>query len=100
MHTQIVRGLRIRDAPLLDQPYSLKLELACKLPPFHDAPPVPSKHQTWCLRNRVQATTATSKTPLRLRSNQSPCTIQQGCSENDRPGLAKKKPVECRATDS
>src|ERR1700722_14722641 len=55
MHTQIVRSLRIRHAPLFDQPHSLKLELARKLPPLHDSPPVPSKHLTRCLRNRVQA---------------------------------------------
>src|SRR5258708_140022 len=55
MHTKVLRGLRIRHAPLLDQPHSLKLELACKLPPLHDTPPVPSKHLTRCLRNRVQA---------------------------------------------
>src|SRR5258708_28389552 len=55
MHTEIVRGLRIGDAPLLDQPHSLKLELACKLPSLHDPPPVPLKHLTRCLRNRVQA---------------------------------------------
>src|ERR1700722_602461 len=55
MNTKIKRGLRIRYAPLLDQPHSLKLELSCKLPPLHDTPPVPSKHLTRCLRNRVQA---------------------------------------------
>src|SRR5260370_246623 len=55
MHTEIVRCLRIRHASLFDQPHRLKLELACKLPPFHDSPPVPSKHLTRCLRNRVQA---------------------------------------------
>src|SRR5271167_2955645 len=55
MHTEIERGLRIRDAPLLDQPHRLKLELTCKLPSLHDTPPVPSKHLTRCLRNRVQA---------------------------------------------
>src|SRR2546430_6170246 len=55
MHIKIVRGPRIRHASLFDQPHSLKLELACKLPPFHDSPPVPSKHLTRCLRNRVQA---------------------------------------------
>src|SRR5206468_12716474 len=41
----------------LDQPHSLKLELARKLPSLHDPPPVPSKHLTRCLRNRVQAST-------------------------------------------
>src|SRR6266566_1473197 len=56
MHTEIVRGLRIRHASLFDQPHSLKLELACKLSPLHDPPPVPSKHLTRCLRNRVQPT--------------------------------------------
>src|ERR1700734_3092519 len=55
MHTEIVRGLGIRYAPLLDQPHRLKLELACKLPSLHDPPPVPLKHLTRCLRNRVQA---------------------------------------------
>jgi hypothetical protein len=52
---EIVRGLGKRNASLFDQPHRLKLELACKLPPFHDSPPVPSKHLTRCLRNRVQA---------------------------------------------
>src|SRR5580692_3362240 len=55
MHTEILRGLRIRHAPLFDQPHRLKLELACKLPSLHDTPPVPSKHLTRCLRNRQQA---------------------------------------------
>src|SRR5450631_394490 len=52
---RIVRGLRIRHAPLFDQSHSLKLELACKFPSLHDTPPVPSKHLTRCLWNRVQA---------------------------------------------
>src|SRR5450759_1655424 len=56
MHTQVLRGLGIANPALLDQPYGLKLELPRKLPPLHDAPPVPLKHLTWCLRNRVQAT--------------------------------------------
>src|SRR5665647_242601 len=56
MHRQVLLGLCIRHAALLDQPHSLKLELACKLPPLHDPPPVPLKHLTRCLRNRVQAT--------------------------------------------
>src|ERR1700688_3183804 len=55
MHTKVLRGLRIRDTPILDQPHSLKLELACELPSLHDTPPVPSKHLTRCPRNRVQA---------------------------------------------
>src|SRR5580700_3166679 len=55
MHTKVLRGLRIRDTPILDQPNSLKLELPCKLPSLHDSPPVPSKHLTRCPRNRVQA---------------------------------------------
>src|ERR1700675_421811 len=55
MHPKVLRGLRIRHAPLFDQPHSLKLELACKLPSLHDTPPVPSKHLTRCLRNQVQA---------------------------------------------
>src|SRR5262249_55003003 len=42
-------------APFLDQPHSLKLELARKLPSLHDPPPAPSKHLTRCLRNRLQA---------------------------------------------
>jgi hypothetical protein len=48
-------GLHIRNAALLDQPNRFKIELACKLPPLHDPPPVPLKHLTRCLRNRVQA---------------------------------------------
>src|ERR1700722_13744752 len=55
MHAQVLRGLRIRDPAVLDQPHRLKLELACKLPSLHDPPPVPLKHLTRCLRNRVQA---------------------------------------------
>src|SRR5260370_11085199 len=55
MHTQVLPGLRIRYAAILDQPHSLKLELAGKLPSLHDPPPAPSKHLTRCLRNRVQA---------------------------------------------
>src|SRR5271154_2088400 len=55
IHTEVVRSLRTRHAPLLDQPHCLKLELPCKLPSLHDSPPVPSKHLTRCLRNRVQA---------------------------------------------
>src|SRR5580704_7463713 len=55
MHTEIVRGLGIRHAPLFDQPHRFKLELPRKLPSLHDTPPVPSKHLTRCLRNRVQA---------------------------------------------
>src|SRR5712692_5723589 len=61
MYTQLLRGLHIRNAALLDQAHSLKLELAGKLPSLHDAPPVPSKYLTRCLRNRVQA-----RTPLRI----------------------------------
>src|SRR5437588_10211056 len=56
MHTQILRGLPIGHAAILDQPNSLKLELTGKLPPLHHPPPVPSKHLTQCLQNRVQAT--------------------------------------------
>jgi hypothetical protein len=41
MNTKVFRSLRIRHAPLLNQPDSLKLELARKLPSLHDAPPVP-----------------------------------------------------------
>src|ERR1700730_8698968 len=55
MHTKVLRCLRIRHAALLDQAHSLKLELACELPPLHDPPPVLLKHLTRCLRNRVQA---------------------------------------------
>src|ERR1039458_5683777 len=55
MHSQVLLGLGIRHAALLDQPHRLKLEFSRKLPPLHDAPPVPLKHLTWCLRNRVQA---------------------------------------------
>src|ERR1039457_2535220 len=55
MHRQVLLGLCIRHAAIPDQPNSLKLELPRKLPPLHDAPPVPLKHLTWCLRNRVQA---------------------------------------------
>ena len=67
MHTKVLRGLRKRDAPLFDQPHSLKLELACKLPPLHDPPPVPSKHLTRCLRNQVQANVKVSLDTLVTR---------------------------------
>src|SRR6266571_1671517 len=46
--------------PLFDQPHRLKLELPCKPSSLHDSPPVPAKHLTRCLRNRVQANTHTS----------------------------------------
>src|SRR5260370_7191118 len=55
MHAQVLRSLHIGHASLLDQPHSLKLELAGKLPSLHDPPPAPSKHLTRGLRNRVQA---------------------------------------------
>src|SRR5258708_39378036 len=59
MHAQVLRSLHIGHASLLDQPHSLKLELAGKLPSLHDPPPAPSKHLTRCLRNRVQARSRT-----------------------------------------
>ncbi|MFN3350588.1 hypothetical protein, partial [Pseudorhodoplanes sp.] len=40
---------------ILNQAHRLKLELSRKLPSLHDHPPVPLKHLTRCLRNRVQA---------------------------------------------
>src|SRR4051812_4647632 len=55
MHIQVLLSLGIRNAALRDQAHSLKLELSRELPSLHDAPPVPSKHLTRCLRNRVQA---------------------------------------------
>ena len=55
MHTKIDRCLCVGNASILDQAHSLKLELSRELPPLHDSPPVPSKHLTRCLRNRVQA---------------------------------------------
>src|SRR5277367_6558537 len=55
MNTKVLGGLYIGHAALLDQLHSLKLELPRKLPSLHGAPPVPSKHLTRCLRNRVQA---------------------------------------------
>src|SRR5271168_3638338 len=64
MNTEVLRGLRIRYASLFDQPHRLKLELPRKLPSLHDPPPVPSKHLTRCLRNRVQA----SSVPLNARN--------------------------------
>ena len=45
---------------LLDQPHSLKLELPRKSPSLHDPPPVPSKHLTRRLQNRVQVKTRVS----------------------------------------
>src|SRR6516225_8556380 len=56
MNVQVLRCLNIGHAAILDQPHSLKLELARKLPSLHDPPPAPSKHLTRCLRNRAQAT--------------------------------------------
>src|SRR5262249_53425168 len=56
VNVQVLRCLHIGHASVLDQAHSLKLELASKLPSLHDPPPVPSKHLTRCLRNRVQAT--------------------------------------------
>src|SRR5205807_294357 len=70
MHTQILRGLPIGHAAILDQPNSLKLELAGKLPPLHHPPPVPSKHLTQCLQNRVQAKTTSRGSSSRLLTAQ------------------------------
>src|SRR5262249_33804318 len=55
VNVQVLRCLNIGHASILDQAYSLKLELSRKLPSLHDPPPAPSKHLTRCLRNRVQA---------------------------------------------
>src|SRR5580658_2184385 len=55
MHIQVFGCLRVRDPAILDQPHRFKLELSRKPSPLHDSPPVPSKHLTRCLRNRVQA---------------------------------------------
>ena len=41
MHAQIPRGLGKANPALLDQLYRFNLELSCKLPSFHDPPPVP-----------------------------------------------------------
>src|SRR5579872_5706939 len=41
VHVRVLRRLNIRYASILDQAYSLKLELPRKLPPLHDSPPVP-----------------------------------------------------------
>src|SRR5262249_35741227 len=59
VNVQVLRCLHIGHASVLDQAHSLKLELASKLPSLHDPPPVPSKHLTRCLRNRVQAISQT-----------------------------------------
>src|SRR4029077_12009806 len=80
MHTEIERGLRIRDAPLLDQPNRLKLELPCKLPSLHDTPPVPSKHLTRCLRNRVQAIRPSQRIYGRQLIQWKPETVLAGSS--------------------
>src|SRR5436190_5062000 len=56
MHAQVLRSLHLAHAAFLDQPHSLKLELAGKSSSLHDPPPVPSSHLTRCLWNRVQAT--------------------------------------------
>src|SRR6266566_1484123 len=55
MHLQAFGCLRVRDPAIPDQPHRLKLELPRKPSSLHDSPPVPSKHLTRCLRNRVQA---------------------------------------------
>src|SRR5262249_12985575 len=65
VNVQVLRCLHIGHASVLDQAHSLKLELASKLPSLHDPPPVPSKHLTRCLRNRVQASLAWSKLTAR-----------------------------------
>src|SRR5215831_2236512 len=52
---EVLRCLHIGHASILDQAHGLKLELPRELPSLHDPPPVPSKHLTRCLRNRVQA---------------------------------------------
>src|SRR5205823_6374740 len=54
-HLQVFGCLRVRDPAIPDQPHRLKLELPRKPSSLHDSPPVPSKHLTRCLRNRVQA---------------------------------------------
>src|SRR5262249_51944014 len=61
VNVQVLRCLHIGHASVLDQAHSLKLELASKLPSLHDPPPVPSKHLTRCLRNRVQAKAPASR---------------------------------------
>src|SRR5258708_22574103 len=78
MDTQVLRGLHIRHAAFLDQPHSLKLELARKLPSLHDPPPAPSKHLTRCLRNRVQATPDNSATKARKNTERVSFTSHQG----------------------
>src|SRR5207244_867782 len=80
MHTQVLPGLRIRYAAILDQPHSLKLEFAGKLPSLHDPPPAPSKHLTRCLRNRVQA----SRRLWKLQ-----------CGTWSRQGKSEEFPVRC-----
>src|SRR5258707_2135545 len=75
MHAQVLRSLHIGHASLLDQPHSLKLELAGKLPSLHDPPPAPSKHLTRCLRNRVQA-----KRVRQMASSQRPEQTAPSCS--------------------
>src|SRR5262249_3780339 len=52
---EVLRCLHIGHASILDQAHGLKLELPRELPSLHDPPPVPSKHLTRYLRNRVQA---------------------------------------------
>src|SRR5271169_1439744 len=67
MNSKVLGSLYIGHAAFLDQSHSLKLELPRKLPSLHDPPPVPSKHLTRCLRNRVQAN------PGRLRWEEGYC---------------------------
>src|SRR5215210_5177951 len=78
MHIQVLLGLGIRNAALLDQAHSLKLELSRELPPLHDAPPVPSKHLTRCLRNRVQAKCSMSFAGSRFSSESAPRPFHHG----------------------
>src|SRR5262249_57028551 len=54
-------------AAILDQPHSLKLELAGKLPSLHDPPPVPSKTP-----NSVSSEPGAGQTARKVRSR--PCS--------------------------
>src|SRR6266516_4153643 len=99
MHTQVSPGLRIRYAAILDQPHSLKLKLAGKLPSLHDPPPAPSKHLTRCLRNRVQATSIQFGSTLRA-ADLLERSRSFGCRPDCKRSSRLSKPTYCSRCDN
>jgi hypothetical protein len=55
VHVQIARRLRHADPTILDQANRLDLELPPKPSPSYPPPPASSNTQSWCPRNRQQA---------------------------------------------